>query len=297
MKLHTLCATLLLLLAEACASHTPPPSADKTPTPVVTMQESHGIDCVAVITSSESKAISVLADGPVLEVKKHDGEPVKAGDVVARLDTSALQARLAKAKGDRARAAGEAGRAYAEAANAERKAALARRMEGLGVESRSARADADAAAAGAGASGGAAAGAEAAADSEIKETQRLIAGSVLTAPMDGVVANVKFHEGEVPHTGQTLARVFDPTKLEIKFALPRDKSNNVKLTDHIDLVYRGSDHNEHKVGASVREIVDTHDVAIDFLIVVADLDKDIHPEQLPVGVRGTVHIADKGVAQ
>ncbi|HEY1551792.1 MAG TPA: HlyD family efflux transporter periplasmic adaptor subunit [Kofleriaceae bacterium] len=257
------------------------------------MQESHGTDCVAVITSGDSKAIAVLADGPVLKVEKHDGETVKAGDVVARLDTSALQARLAKAKGDKARAAGEAGRAYAEAQNAERKAAIARRMEGLGVESRSAADDAEAGARGAGASGGAAAGAEAAADSEIKETQRLIAGSVLTAPMDGIVANVKFHEGEVPHTGQTLARVFDPTKLEIKFALPRSRAGNVNLKDHIELTY-GTDHH---VGATIRNIDDTHDVAIDFLIVVADLDKDVRPEELVVGVRGTVHIADKGVAQ
>ena len=266
---------------------------DNHTTPVVTMQESHGTDCVAVITSADSQAIPVLSDGPVLKVEKHDGEFVKAGDIVARLDTSALQARLAKAKGDRARAAGEAGRAYAEAANAERKAALARRMERLEVESRSALADAEAGAAGASASGGAAAGAEAAADSEIKEAERLIKASVLTAPMDGIVANVKFHEGEVPHTGQTLARVFNPAKLEVRFALPRNKHDSVKLQDHVELAYAG----DHKVGATIREIVDTHDVAIDFLTVVAELDKNTRPEDLQVGVRGTVHIADKGVAR
>jgi multidrug resistance efflux pump len=260
---------------------------------MVTMQESHGTDCVAVITSADSKAIAVLSDGAVLKVEKHDGEFVTAGMVVARLDTSALEARLAKAKGDKARAAGEAGRAYAEAMNAERKAAQARRMEHAGVESHSAVADAEAGAAGAGASGGAAAGAEQAAESEIKEAERLIKASVLTAPMDGIVANVKFHEGEVPHTGQTMARVFNPNQLEIKFALPRSKHDAIKLNDHVELAYGG----DHKVGATVHEIVDTHDVAIDFLTVVANLDKNTRPEDLQVGVRGTVHIADKGVAQ
>jgi membrane fusion protein, multidrug efflux system len=295
MKLHTLCATLSLVLAAACGPHTPPSTSEPTKTSqaVVPMQESHVIDAVAVITSSDSKSIAALSDGAVMVLNKHDGDRVRKDELIAQLDTSELKAQLDKAEGDRARAAGEAGRAYAEAVNAQRKAALARRAGQLGVDSQSEVADAEAQARGAGAGGGAAAGAERAAESQIKETQRLIAAANITAPMDGIVANLKFHEGEVPHKGQTIARVFNPAKLEAKFALPRNKRDSVKPGDHVELFY-GTD---HKVGAIVANIEDTHDVAIDFLIVHADLDTNTRPEDLQVGVRGMVHIADKGVAR
>ena len=247
-----------------------------------------------MITSAESKAIAPLSDGAVMEVKVKDGDFVRAGDLIAQIDTADLKDQLAKTQGDRARAAGDAGRAYAEAANAERKAALMRRMAAAGVSSESEYRDAVATASGAGAGGSSAAGAMKAAEAQIKETERLIAAADLRAPMDGIVSSIKFHSGEVPHKGSVLARVFDPAKLQAKFALPRGKVDLVKKGDHIELVYEG----DRRVGATVSDIIDTHDVAIDFLTVVAELDKNApRGADLQVGVRGVVHIADKGVAR
>jgi RND family efflux transporter MFP subunit len=285
------------LLVAACASHEQIHSVSKTATETDVTKanaDSHTVDCVAVISSAESQAISPLSDGSVMKVLVKDGDFVRAGDLIAQIDTADLRDQRAKIEGDRARAAGEAGRAYAEAANAERKAALMRRMAQAGVSSESEYRDAMATASGASAGGGAAAGAMKAADAQIKETDRLIAAADLKAPMDGIVSAIKFHAGEVPHKGVTLARVFNPAKLQAKFALPRDKADLVKRGDHVDLVYEGN----RKVGATVTDIVDTHDVAIDFLTVVADLDKNSpRGADLQVGVRGVVHLADKGVAR
>jgi multidrug efflux pump subunit AcrA (membrane-fusion protein) len=260
---------------------------------MVAMQESHVTDCVAVITSAKSEAIAAASDGAVMKLMAHDGDHVVKDQSIAQLDTSELQAQLDKAEGDKARASGEAGRAYAEAMNAERKAALTRRMAAAGVSSPSEVADAESTARGAGAGGGAAAGAEHAAESQIREDKRLIAAADLKAPIDGILANIKFHEGEVPHRGQTIARVFDPNQLQIKFALPRNRGDAIKPGDHVDMFY-GTD---HKVGATVDTLLDNHDVAIDFYTVVANLDKNTRPEDLQVGVRGVIHIADKGVAR
>jgi multidrug efflux pump subunit AcrA (membrane-fusion protein) len=113
--------------------------------------DSHTVDCVGVITSAESQAISPLSDGAVMKVLVKDGDFVRAGDLIAQLDTADLKDQLAKVEGDRARAAGDAGRAYAEAANAERKASLMRRMAAAGVSSESEYRDAVATASGAGA--------------------------------------------------------------------------------------------------------------------------------------------------
>jgi multidrug efflux pump subunit AcrA (membrane-fusion protein) len=261
------------------------------------MQESHVTDCVAVITSAKSEAIAAASDGAVMKLMAHDGERVVKDQQIAQLDTSELQAQLDKAEGDKARAAGEAGRAYAEAMNAERKAALTRRMAAAGVSSPSEVADAESTARGAGAGGGAAAGAEQAAESQIKEDKRLIAAASLKAPIDGILASIKFHEGEVPHRGQTIARVFDPNQLQIKFALPRTKGDAIKQGDHVDMFYSTEHGTEHKVGAIVDSVNENHDVAIDFLTVVAKLEQNTRPEDLQVGVRGVIHIADKGVAR
>ncbi|HEY1814424.1 MAG TPA: biotin/lipoyl-binding protein [Kofleriaceae bacterium] len=260
------------------------------------MEETREFEAVGVITSEQSLAVSVLSDGAVMQLKAHDGDAVKKGQTIAQLDTQQLQTQLAKAIGDKERAAGEAGRAGAEAANAERKARLANRLFEAGVGSPADLKSAELDAAGAGAGGGAAIGAEKAAEAQIKDTQRLITAATLTAPMDGIVSAIKFHEGEVPHTGQTLARVFNPDRLQVKFALPLTKRGAIKEGDHIELIYGG----DHKVAATVNKggIVDNHDVAIDFYTVIADLDKNQpHSDDLQVGVRGTVHIADKGVAQ
>jgi RND family efflux transporter MFP subunit len=299
MKLHTLSATLLpLLLVAACGSHEPPRTTSdiftmKT-TPVNQAEEAREIDVVATITSSESQAIAAQSDGSVKKLLIHDGDFVRKDQLLAQLDTQVLQAQLARAEADRARAAGAAGRAYAEAANAERKAEIARRMAAVGVSSKADYDDAMAQASGAGAGGAAAAAEEKSAEAQIKETKRLIDAAYLKAPMDGIIANVKFHEGEVPHTGMTIARVFDPTKLQVKFALPRVRRDLVKIGDHVNMTY-GTD---HKVSATVSEVVDTHDPAIDLLVVIAELDRtSTRPDDLQVGVRGLVHLADKGVAR
>jgi RND family efflux transporter MFP subunit len=260
------------------------------------MAETHEFDVVGVITSEDSLAVSVQSEGAVMELKVHDGLFVRKGELIARLNTEVLQSQLAKATGDKERAAGDAARAGAEAANAERKARMAVRLASVGVGSpadvQNARLEAESA----GGGGAGAVGAMKAAESQIKETERLIKAADLTAPMDGIVSAIKFHEGEVPHAGQALARVFNPNKLQIKFQLPRGKHSAVKLGDHVELTY--GEHGDHKVGAIVNEVTDPADVAIDFYIVTANVDKtQARPDDLQVGVRGTVHLADKGVAR
>jgi RND family efflux transporter MFP subunit len=292
MKLHMRFAMPLLLAA--CASHEPPPTSEPAKTTqVTTMPESHTIDCVAVITSSESEAIAAKSDGAVMTVKVHDGQFVRKDELIAQIDTQELRNTLEKAQGERARAAGDAGRAGAEASNAARKAALARRMANAGVSSQADYQNAMAEAASAGAGGAGAVGAMRSAEATIKEQEILIAAADLKSPMDGIISNIKFHEGEVPHKGVTIARVFNPAKLQVRFLLPRAKRAVVKEHDHIEIDY-GTD---RKVGASVSEVRDTHDVAIDFLTVIAELDNAPRAEDLQVGVRGLVHLADKGVAQ
>jgi hypothetical protein len=91
----------------------------------------------------------------------------------------------------------------------------------------------------------------------------------------------------------TIAKVFDPTDLIVKFVLPKTKRSLVKPGERVIMNY-GTD---KKVPVTVREVLDDHDVAIDFLTVVAELDKTARPDDIHVGVFGQVRLEDKGVTR
>jgi multidrug resistance efflux pump len=260
----------------------------------VAVEESHDLTCVAVVSSRNTEVIHTEADGAIMKLDVHDDEYVHKGDRIAELDVSELRAKLNQAKGQRARAEGEAGRAAAQRSQAQRKARLEARLMRSGVSSPESFHAAESDVASTGAEEGAAGGDIEAADANITEYERLIAAADIQAPMDGIVSGIKLHDGEMAHKGVTLARVFDPTDLQVKMMLPRAHRDAIKIGDHVELVYNG----EHKLAATVAQVIDGHDPAIDFLTVIAEIDKtSTRPDDIHVGISGHVRIADKGAAR
>lgn len=293
MKPHMLFAALLLA---ACESPAPPPSE---PDPTMSLHAAapaeapKPIELPAVVSSRVSHVISAESDGAVLKLLVHGDQYVHQGDLVAQLDVSELRSKLEAAKAQKAHAQGEAGRAYAVAAQAQRKARLEQRLARTGASSPEAVHSAMSEYNAAGSEGAAASSSIHEADVSITELEREIAAANITAPMDGIVSAVKVHVGEVAHKGTSIARVFDPTDLFVKFALPRDKRELVKSGQRMELLY-GTD---EKLTVTVTDFIDDHDPAIDFLQVVAELDKTTRPDDIHVGVSGHVRLADKGVAR
>ena len=54
---------------------------------------------------------------------------------------------------------------------------------------------------------------------------------------------------------------------------------------------------DHAVAATVKELTDDHDTAIDFFVVTAELSKTNRPTDVKVGATGFVRIADKGAVR
>jgi len=249
---------------------------------------------VAVVSSRDSQVIHVDSEGAVVKLFVHDGQYVHKGDLIAQLDVSVLRANLEKAKGQLSHAKGEAGRAYAIELQAQRKAKLAARLMRSGVDSPEELAAAQTDARSNGAEAGAAEGDIEAATAAIKEDERLIDAANVKSPMDGIISTIKLHEGEVAHQGMTLARVFDPTDLQVRFLLPRNQQAVVGSGSHVEFDYEGG----RKLSAVVSQVIDGHDPAIDFLQVVAELDQIANrPADVQVGIRGYVRTADKGVGR
>ncbi len=287
---------LCALLLAACAPHETHQSAvDFIPArrEAVALPTAKPLDLVAVVTSRTSRVITAAADGSVQSLSHHNDEYVHMGDPIAQLDISELRSKELELEGQLVNAQGQAARAGAMYAQAARKARSEARLARLGASSpeavHAAQSDASAAA-GEGAGAG---GSIQSVKMQIAEQKRLIEAANIKAPMDGTIAVVKVHVGEVARKGTIIARVFDPMDPIVKFVIPRAKRDLVKSGDVVQMRV-----GDHQVGATVTTITDDHDPAIDFLVATAELEKtSTRPVDIRVGVTGYVRIADKGAVR
>ena len=245
------------------------------------------VEFVGIVTSRNSKVITADFEGRVDRLDLFNGKHVKAGQVVAHLDDSELQARLRAAQAKKSSAQASAAKAGAIYANAARKAKVARYLARSGAASpeelRSAISDQSAA----GAEGGVAEGDIKAANADIAEVQRLLASADVMAPIDGVVAVVKAKEGELAHKGTAIARVFDPESLVIRFGVPHAQLPTVHVSSQIVLTTEDGT----AIPATVQRQDDDHDPTIDLTTFEAAIDPTIRIDGIRVGEYGHVRIA------
>lgn len=289
-----------MLLTAACGSHEPPKSAGSwiVKLPKITPpKKAPTLELNAVITSGTSHVITAESDGTVVSLSTHTDDYVHMGQQIAQIDVQELRSKRSEYEGQLINAQGQAGRAGAMAAAAARKAKIEQRLARAGASSPEAVKAAFADAAAQGAEGAGTAGTIKQAKSQIAEMDRLIEAANIKAPMDGTIAVIKVRVGDMAHRGSTIARVFDPQDPVVKFALPHDHANAVKVGDIVPVtIPTGS--GEATINAKVRKITDDHDPAIDFFTVVADIDKNSpRPAEIKVGATGFVRVADKGAVR
>jgi multidrug resistance efflux pump len=253
------------------------------------------IDCTAVVTSRTSHVITAESDGTVMALQAHTDGFVRQGDAIAQLDVSALRAEQAEAEGQMINAQGQASRAGAQYAAAAHKAKIEGRLARVGASSKETVNAAWSEAAAAGGEGAGAAGTIQTSKVKIAEAKRLIEAANIKAPMDGIIAVIKVHIGDMARKGGQIARVFDPNDPIVKFALPRTSHDTVHVGDVVQMNV-----GEHSINVTVSSITDDHDPSIDFFTVVAELDKtniSSRPADIKVGASGHVRIADKGAVR
>jgi RND family efflux transporter MFP subunit len=290
--LPSLLPLLVLQLVAACATRDmAPEELDPTQAehPAERAQAPAPIELVAVVTSHQAKVISADFEGRVEKLFIHNGQRVKAGDVVAQLDATELQSKLAESQAQKASAEGEASRAYILAASARRVAHNEERLVRFGASAPEALSKANADAAASAAEGAAAGGKIKEASASIDELQKLIAAAEVKAPIDGQVSMVKAKEGEIAHKGTPIARVFDPHDLVIKFAVPREVMPLVKIGENVEVQI-----GQRVLVAKVKASLSEYDPTVGFTPFEAEIDLTKLPADIQVGDAGHVHI--KGAA-
>jgi RND family efflux transporter MFP subunit len=241
------------------------------------------------VTSRNTKVVSAEFPGRVERVQIFNGQRVRAGDPIMKLDDSELKSQIESAKQNelaaRADAAGAGAQAFAAQRAYERDARLGKR----GYVSRGQIDNARAQSASYGATSGAHAFRAESYKAERGRLEGLVAKAQTTAPIDGVVMMVKLNEGEMAQKGTPLARVFDPKDLMMKFAVPKEQRQLVAPGKRVELRIEGV---ERTLWATVERIAD-QEPPLNFSIVEADIDDaKLNPDEVRLTAKGRVRIAD-----
>jgi RND family efflux transporter MFP subunit len=258
----------------ARAVKAPPPAAEFT----------------GVVTSRRSSVISSQVQAPLVKLNVHAGQLIKAGDVVAQLDETELKTRLDQARSNEQSAQMEAGSFGAQVSALRQKAEASAHLHKLRIEPAMAVSTALADLRQAAAQGAAAAAKAASARAAREQAEKDLAKAQIFSPLTGIVTNIKAREGEVPQVGTPLARVFDPSDLIIRFAVPREHRGELQLGQRVELAVDG---NARPVWATVTNISGAQEPPINFTVVEADIDDTkLAPGELTVASVGRVRIAD-----
>ena len=198
------------------------------PEDVLTIQ-SDSISSGPVVTGSiqpERRAdLRAEVSAIVLQVLKENGEPVKRGDVLVRLDETSIRDTLTSAE-DAQRAAGLA----LEQAN--RQLERLKTLTASGMTSAKALDDAEMAR-------NNAMSELSGARSRVATARQQLARTTVRAPFDGIVSERKVSNGDTATIGKELVKVIDPTSMRFEGAVSADSVSTVKVGQKVNFRVNG----------------------------------------------------------
>jgi RND family efflux transporter MFP subunit len=155
----------------------------------------------------------------VLQVLKENGEPVKKGDVLVKLDETSIRDSLLSAQ--------ESVRASSQALDqATRQLERLKTLRASGMTSQQALDDAEVR------RNNAQSDLSAARAREVSARQQL-ARTVVRAPFDGIVSDRKVSAGDTASLGKELLKVIDPTSMRFEGRVSADKISQVKVGQQV----------------------------------------------------------------
>lgn len=244
---------------------------------------------VGVVTARQTKVITADFEGRINRLSAEAGKKVHAGDVVANLDDTDLKMQLAKAKASEKALRGEVGAAAAKAGALSRQAKSEKMLARAGAAPMASVRNANADASAAGATTAAASGRLGEAAVGREQIELLLTKAEVKAPIDGVITMVTAKEGQVAQKGTTIARVFDPRDLLVRFAVPKELRGTIASGKRVELQIEGT---ERTIWAIVGKVSDA-EPPVDYTLVEADIDDSkLLPDEVRFAASARVRIAD-----
>lgn len=287
--MRLLSATLVVAACGAPAPLPTEPSPTQATTTRVVKEPPPPVEFVGVVTTRTSQMITAKVQAPIKAFHIQRGDLVKAGAPVAELETAELQNKLAQAQANQKAAQMEAGSFGAQLGALRQKVIAQTRLQRLGVASSMALRTAQAELGQVGAQAAAASAKALSAKAEVDQAQKNLDNARIVAPINGVVTNIRVHEGQAVQYGTPMAWVFDPSDFILKFAVPRDHIEAVKRAGRVQLTVEG---NPRPIWAQVTKILAAQEPPINFTVVEADIDDTrLAPGELQVAATARVRIA------
>jgi RND family efflux transporter MFP subunit len=200
------------------------------PEDLLTLQ-SNSLASGPVVTGSvqpERKAdLRAEVSAVVLQVLKENGEPVKRGDVLVKLDETAIRDSLGSAEAA-ARASGQA------LEQAVRQLDRLKTLRASGMVSLQALDDAEVRRNGAQSE-------VAAARTRSVQARQQLERTIVRAPFDGVVSDRKVSAGDTAAIGKELLKVIDPASMRFEGRVSADKISQVKVGQAVSFRVNGYD--------------------------------------------------------
>ncbi len=163
----------------------------------------------------------------VLQVLKENGEVVRKGDLLVRLDDTAIRDSLSSAE--------EAGRAAAQALDqAQRQYARVKTLQAEGMSSQQALDDAEV-------RRNSAQSDRVAADSRTVAARQQRTRTEVRAPFDGVVSDRKVSAGDTAAIGKELVKVIDPASMRFEGLVSADRMGDIKVGQQVMFRVNGFD--------------------------------------------------------
>jgi membrane fusion protein (multidrug efflux system) len=191
------------------------------------------------LRAQRSATVRAELSGPVVEAPLEEGQSVRVGSLVARIDAPALEdARRSAASGLRSAIAG-VGSVEAQLALAEREFARTAELVKVGAIAMRELDVAQQTVTAADAQVTAAEALVADAEARLVVAEQQLADAVLRAPIDGVVAEKAVSVGDVVSPGAAVVTIIDPSTMQLEASVPSESLTEVEVDMIVRFQVRG----------------------------------------------------------
>ena len=215
----------------------------------------------------------------VLQVLKENGEPVKKGDLLVRLDDTSIRDSLQSAQ--------ESSRAAAQALDqTQRTYTRVKTLQAEGMSSQQALDDAEV-------RRNSAQSDRVAADARTASARQQLTRTEVRAPFDGVVSDRKVSAGDTAAIGKELLKVIDPASMRFEGLVSADRMGDIKVGQAVQFRINGFDKGDF--AGKVRHVDASADAVTRQVAVIVDFVPGSAPKVAGLYAEGRIS-SDSGQA-
>ena len=215
----------------------------------------------------------------VLQVLKENGEPVRKGDLLVRLDDTSIRDSLQSAQ--------EASRAAAQALDqTQRTYTRVKTLQAEGMSSQQALDDAEV-------RRNSAQSDRVAADARTASARQQLTRTEVRAPFDGVVSDRKVSAGDTAAIGKELLKVIDPASMRFEGLVSADRMGDIKVGQAVQFRINGFDKGDF--AGKVRHVDASADAVTRQVAVIVDFVPGSAPKVAGLYAEGRIS-SDSGQA-